>query len=73
MLFDYFLDTMNNLSVLRVTLKQKLPTHIMKTKTTQSREVSITIDKVWGLVVDTWNKIRSSKLTIKIDPIWIHP
>ncbi len=69
MLFDYFLDTMNNLSVLRVTLKQKLHTHIMKTKTTKSREVSITIDKVWGLVVDTWNKIRSSKLTIKIDPI----
>ena len=69
MLFDYFLDTMNNLSVLRATLKQKLHTHIMKTKTTQSREVSITIDKVWGLVVDTWNKIRSSKLTIKIDPI----
>ncbi len=69
MLFDYFLDTMNDLSVLRATLKQKLHTHIMKTKTTQSREVSITIDKVWGLVVDTWNKIRSSKLTIKIDPI----
>jgi len=69
MLFDYFLDKMNNLSVLRATLKQKLHTHIMKTKTTQSREVSITIDKVWGLVVDTWNKIRSSKLTIKIDPI----
>ncbi len=69
MLFDYFLDKMNNLSVLRATLKQKLHTHIMKTKTTKSREVSITIDKVWGLVVDTWNKIRSSKLTIKIDPI----
>jgi len=41
----------------------------MKTKTTQSREVSITVDKVWGFAVDTWNKIRSSKLTIKIDPI----
>ncbi|MEK0320961.1 MAG: hypothetical protein QQN62_05450 [Nitrosopumilus sp.] len=41
----------------------------MKTKTTKSREVSITLDKVWGLVVDTWNKIRSSKLTIKIDSI----
>ncbi len=60
---------MNNLSVLRATLKQKLQSHIMKTKTTQSREVSITIDKVWGFAVDTWNKIRSSKLTIKIDPI----
>jgi len=57
---------MNNLSVLRILLKQKLQTHIMKTKT-QSKEVSITLDKVWKLVVDTWNKIRSSKLTIKID------
>ena len=27
MLFDYFLDKMNNLSVLRATLKQKLHTH----------------------------------------------
>ena len=69
MLIDYFLGTMNNLSVLRATLKQKLHTHIMKTKTTQSREVSITVDKVWSLVVDAWNKIRSSKLTIKIDRI----
>ncbi len=58
---------MNDLSVLRVTLKQKLQTHIMKTKTTQSRQVSITIDQVWDLVVVTWNKIRSSKLTIKIE------
>jgi len=65
----YFSGMMNDLSVLRATLKQKLHTHIMKTKTTQSREVSITIDQVWELVVDTWNKIRSSKLTIKIDPI----
>ncbi|MEE8180459.1 MAG: hypothetical protein V3T67_01325 [Nitrosopumilaceae archaeon] len=39
----------------------------MKTKTTQSRQVSITIDRVWDLVVVTWNKIRSSKLTIKIE------
>ncbi|MCH7876888.1 MAG: hypothetical protein IIA20_01400 [Thaumarchaeota archaeon] len=69
MLFDYFLVTMNNLSVLRATLKQKLQTHIMKTKTTQSKQVSITLDKVCGLVADTWNNIRSSKLTIKIEPI----
>ena len=60
---------MNHLSVLRVTLKQKLPTHIMKTKKTQSREISITVDKIWILAVDSWNKIRSSKLTIRIDPI----
>jgi len=38
----------------------------MKTKT-KSKEVSITLDKVLGLVVGTWNKFRSSKLTIKID------
>ena len=70
MLFDYFLDTMNNLSVLRILLKQKLQTLTM-TKT-KSKEVSITLDKVQGLVVDTWNKIRSSKLTIKIDSVYIH-
>ncbi len=67
MLFDYFLDTMNNLSVLRILLKQKLQTLTM-TKT-KSKEVSITLDTVQGLVVDTWNKIRSSKLTIKIDSV----
>ncbi len=53
---------MNNLSVLRILLKQKIQTHIMK-----SKEVSITLDKVGRLAVDAWNKIRSSKLTIKID------
>ena len=57
---------MNNLSVLRILLKQKLQTHIMKTKT-KSKEVSITLDKVGRLAVDAWSKIRSSKLTIKID------
>ncbi len=67
MLFDYFLDTMNHLSVLRILLKQKLQSLTM-TKT-KSKEVSITLDKVQGLVVDTWNKIRSSKLTIKIDSV----
>ncbi len=62
---------MNDLSVLRVTLKQKSHTQYMKTnnKTIQSREVSLTVDKVWDLTKYTWNKIRSSKLTIKIDPV----
>ena len=60
---------MNDLSVLRGTHKQKLHKHFMKAKQRQSREVSITVDKIWDLVVDTWNKVRSSKLTIKIDPI----
>jgi hypothetical protein len=41
----------------------------MKAKQRQSREVSFTIDKIWDLAVDAWNKVRSSKLTIKIDPI----
>ena len=57
---------MNNLSVLHILLKQKIQTHTMKTKT-KSKEVSITLDKVGRLVADTWNKIRSSRLTIKID------
>jgi len=38
----------------------------MKSKT-KSKEVSITLDKVGRLAADTWNKIRSSRLTIKID------
>ena len=59
---------MNNLSVLRIVLKQKLQTYIMKTKT-KSKEVSITLDKVGRLAVDAWNKVRSSKLTIKIDSV----
>ncbi|MHA2277750.1 MAG: hypothetical protein ACXAC2_18360 [Candidatus Kariarchaeaceae archaeon] len=60
---------MNDLSVLRATLKQKLPTHIMKAKQRESKEVSITVDKIWELAIDTWNKVRSSKLTIRVDPI----
>jgi len=64
-----FLGMMNDLSVLRVILKQKSHTQYMKTNKTQSREISLTVDKVWDLATYTWNKIRSSKLTIKIDPI----
>jgi hypothetical protein len=60
---------MNDLSVLRATLKQTLPTHIMKSKQRESKEVSITVDKIWELAIDTWNKVRSSKLTIRVDPI----
>ena len=41
----------------------------MKTKTTESREVSLTVDKVWDLAKYTWNKVRASKLTIKIGPV----
>ncbi len=64
-----FFKAMNDLSVLRVTLKQKLSNHIMKAKQRKSREVSITIGKIWDLAVDAWNKVRSSKLTIRVDPI----
>ena len=60
---------MNDLSVLRGTLMQKLLSSIMKAKKRESKEVSITVDKIWDSVVDTWNKIRSSKLTIRVDPI----
>ena len=62
-------ETMNDLSVLRGTLMQKLLSSIMKAKKRESKEVSITVDKVWDSVVDAWNKIRSSKLTIRVDPI----
>ncbi len=41
----------------------------MKAKQRQSREVSITVDKIWDLILDALDKVRSSKLTIKIDPI----
>jgi hypothetical protein len=60
---------MNDLSVLRIALKQKSHTHIIKTKTAQSREVSLTVDKVLDLAKYTWNKVRASKLTIKIGPV----
>ena len=60
---------MNDLSVLRVTIKLKLQKYTMKAKQRQSREVSITVDKIWDLILDAWNKVRSSKLTIKVEPI----
>ena len=60
---------MNDLSVLRCTLMQNPLTLIMKAKKRESKEVSITVDKIWDSAVDAWNKIRSSKLTIRVDPI----
>ena len=48
---------------------QNLLTLIMKAKKRESKEVSITVDKIWDSAVDAWNKIRSSKLTIRVDPI----
>jgi hypothetical protein len=41
----------------------------MKSNKTKSREVSLTVDGAVDMVSSVWNKIRSSKLTIKVDPI----
>jgi len=61
---------MNDLSVLRIPLKQISHIHIMKSKTqTKSREVSLTVDGAVDMASSVWNKIRSSKLTIRVDPI----
>ena len=59
---------MNDLSVLRGTLMQKLVIHIMKAKKRESKEVSITVDKIWDSAVDAWNKIRSSKHALEASP-----
>ena len=63
------LEKMNDLSVLRIPLKQILHIHIMKSNKTKSREVSLTVDGVIDMASSVWNKIRSSKLTIRVDPI----
>ena len=63
------LEKMNDLSVLRITLKQISRIHIMKSNKTKSREVSLTVDGVIDMASSVWNKIRSSKLTIRVDPI----
>jgi len=60
---------MNNLSVLRVLIKQKSHKHIMKSNKTQSKEISLTVDALVDVATNAWNKIRSSKLTIKVDPV----
>ena len=43
--------------------------HIMKSNKTKSREISLTVDGAVDMASSVWNKIRSSKLTIKVDPI----
>ena len=63
---------MNDLSVLRIPLKQILPFNIImkrKSNKTKSREISLTVDGAVDMAASVWNKIRSSKLTIKVDPI----
>jgi hypothetical protein len=36
-------------------------------KIKKSKEVTLTVDGLWGLAKGTWSKIRESKLTIKVD------
>ena len=38
-------------------------------KSNQSREVSLTVDGMWGMATSTWSKIRESKLTIRVDRV----
>ncbi len=40
-----------------------------KSSKSQSREVTINVDKIWDLAVGTWSKIRSHQVTIKVDPV----
>ena len=38
-------------------------------KTKKSKEISLTVDGLWGLAKGTWNKVRESKLTIRVDDL----
>jgi len=60
---------MNDLSILRIPLKQISHIHIMKSNKTKLREVSLTVDGAIDMASSVWNKIRSSKLTIKVDQV----
>jgi len=40
-----------------------------KSNKTKSREISLTVDGMWGIAKNTWSKVRSHQLTIKIDPV----
>ena len=43
---------------------------IMKSnKTKKSKEISLTVDGLWGLAKGAWEKVRESKLTIKVDSL----
>jgi len=62
-------ENMNNLSVLRIPIKQKSHKRIMKSNKTQSKEVSLTVDALVDVATNAWNEIRSSGQAIKVDPI----
>jgi len=38
-------------------------------KSKKSKEISITVDGLWGLAKGTWSKVKESKLTIKVDKL----
>jgi hypothetical protein len=60
---------MDDLSVLRVTIKEKSRTYIMKSNETESKEVALTIDALLDVATNAWNDIKSSKLSITVDPV----
>lgn len=63
---------MDKLSVLRVILKQNYHNRVMKKsnkKSNQPKEVSLTVDGMWGMATSAWSKIRESKLTIRVDRV----
>jgi hypothetical protein len=37
------------------------------TKSKKSRQVSLTVDSMWGIAKTIGNKVRESKLTVRID------
>ena len=41
----------------------------LNTQTRKSREVSLTVDGMWEIAKNTWSKVRSHQLTVKIDSI----
>jgi len=38
-------------------------------KLKKSKEISLTVDGLWGLAKDTWSKVKESKLTIKVNKL----
>ncbi len=37
------------------------------TQTKKSRQISLTVDGMWGIAKSIGNKVRESKLTVRID------
>lgn len=55
--------------ILRLIIKSKSCRLYMKSNETQSKEVSLTIDALLDMTANAWNDIKSSKLSIRVDPI----